>query len=531
MYKQWQYLIQSRWLYVMALVLGLMQALVFDFVFDSPLKWLVLILNFISLAGFLWLLKDLTPRRAAIFGYVFGLGVFGWGLNWVYISMAQFGGAPLSFALLANAAVVAYLALYWLVAAYLIVKWGKTPNQCLLLAPAVIALLEWVRSVFLIGFPWLSIGYGLIDTNFARIFAPIGGVFFVGFVYIMQCVVVLLLLNVWCQPAKAFAKKALVICLIFLLCKNFIFPFAQLVSSSNESKDRTTNITLIQGNMPVITEYNHARMSKNLDKYTALTDAVLENHSPNVVIWPEAAIPFFYIEAGDFLANVWEQQFTHGFDLITGVPHIDFKSNDIYNAIVLQKYGNDPNAQFYYKQHLLPFGEYLPFRPVFAFFKDFVDIPMSDFSRGQVVQPPFLAGGLTFSPSICFEAVFGDEIRQNARAADILLNISNDAWFGKSKAQAQHLNIARMRAIENQKMLVRATNDGLTAIVDRQGKILQALPPFKEGTLTATVTGYSATTLYVKYGDTPIIILCLVMIAVITKIGLFLRFKVAGEKV
>ncbi len=517
MYKQWQYLRQSRWLYAMALVLGLMQALVFDVAFDSPFRHLAPYLSMLSLAGFLWLLKDLTLRRAAIFGYVFGLGVFGWGLNWVYISMAQFGGAPLSFALLANAAVVAYLALYWLVAAYLIVKWGKTPNQRLLLAPAVIALLEWVRSVFLIGFPWLSIGYGFVDSSLGQL-ASLGGVFFVSFIATLFTAVLL-----WDVPQR-FARGKLAVALVLVI----ILP---LQLASPPAADKTINITLIQGNMPVITEYNHARMSKNLDQYMALTDKVLAHRAPDVVIWPEAAIPFFYVEAGDFLANVWEVQFTHGFDLITGVPHIDFKSNDIYNAIVLQKYGNDPNAQFYYKQHLLPFGEYLPFRPVFAFFKDFVDIPMSDFSRGQVVQPPFLAGGLTFSPSICFEAVFGDEIRQSARAADILLNISNDAWFGKSKAQAQHLNIARMRAIENQKMLVRATNDGLTAIVDRQGKILQALPPFKEGTLTATVTGYSATTLYAKYGDTPIIILCLVMIAVITKIGLFLRFKVAGEKV
>ncbi len=508
--KQWQQLTQSRWLYAMALVLGLMQALVFDFAFDSPFRWVAPMLSVLSLGGFLGLIKDLTPRRAAIFGYVFGLGVFGWGLNWVYISMAQFGGAPLSFALLANAAVVAYLALYWLVAAYWIVKWGKTPNQRLLLAPAVIALLEWVRSVFLIGFPWLSIGYGFVDSSLGRL-ASLGGVFFVSFIAILFAAVLL-----WDVPQR-FARGKLAVALVLVI----VLP---LQLASPPAADKTTDITLIQGNMPVITEYNHARMSKNLDKYTALTDAVLENHSPNVIIWPEAAIPFFYIEAGDFLANVWEQQFTHGFDLITGVPHIDFKSNEIYNAIVLQKYGNDPNAQFYYKQHLLPFGEYLPFRPVFAFFKDFVDIPMSDFSRGQVVQPPFLAGGLTFSPSICFEAVFGDEIRQNARAADILLNISNDAWFGKSKAQAQHLNIARMRAIENQKMLVRATNDGLTAIVSPRGEVIDALPPFVNGVLHAKVYASRALTLYVQWGDQLVLTFCMLIL------GIFLLFRLGLTK-
>lgn len=494
----------TRWLYVVALVLGLMQAVVFDFAFDAPLKWLAPLLSLLSLGGFLALLQYLTPRRALLFGYAFGLGVFGWGLNWVYISMARFGGAPIAFAVAANVAVVMYLALYWMLAAYLVTRLVKAPNQRLLIAPAVIALLEWVRSVFLLGFPWLSVGYGFVDVALAQ-WASVGGVFFVSFVVVL--IVSLLLLNV--------SRHYRLVLWVGVALLGMIVPIA-LTPSSSEGK--STTVALVQGNMPVITEYDDARMTQNLVRYMKLTDELLANHTPDVVIWPEAAIPYFYIESKDFLSSIHDEQRDKGFDLITGVPHGDWSKPDtIYNSILLQREDN-PKPQFYNKQHLLPFGEYLPFRSVFAFFEGFVDIPMSDFARGELAQKPFMAGGLAFSASICFEAVFGNEIRQNAQQAQVLLNLSNDAWFGRSKAQAQHLNIARMRAIENQKMLVRVTNDGLTAIVNAAGEVQKSLLPFSQGTLIAEVNANNKQTLYSLYGDFLIILLCcLYFIVVINK--------------
>lgn len=500
-------LIQTRWLYLTAPVLGFLLAMPFDFAHDASLRFVGVLFATSALVGYLFIVQFLTPKRAMLFGYLFGLAFFAWGLNWIYISMATFGGAPFAFAVAANAAVVAYLSLYWLLGTYIIVKLGKTPNQRLLLAPAVIALLEWVRSVFLIGFPWLSLGYGFVDFAWAQV-AAIGGVFFVSFVVVLF--VALLLFD----TPQRWGKAPLTI-LLFL----GIVMTVELKTTTPHEGHPSTTVTLIQGNMPVITEYNAERMTQNLVKYHLLTEAALAKKSPNVVIWPEAAIPYFYVEAIDFLEDIFALQQHHQFDLITGVPHADWgikstEETDIYNSILLQK-ANDQKPQFYNKSHLLPFGEYLPFRSVFAFFKEYVDIPMSDFARGEVQQKPFVAGGLTFAPSICFEAVFGDGIRQNAKQAQVLLNLSNDAWFGQSKAQIQHLNIARMRAIENQKMLVRATNDGRTAIISPNGKVLQAIPPFADGTLTATIYGQDRQTRYSKVGDRLVIGLCLLVICLL----------------
>ncbi|PID33597.1 MAG: apolipoprotein N-acyltransferase, partial [Thiotrichales bacterium] len=218
----------------------------------------------------------------------------------------------------------------------------------------------------------------------------------------------------------------------------------------------------------------------------------------------ETAIPYFYQDVRLFLDDIHRLQQEKSFDLISGVP--TYTDEKYYNSILLQPKTATPIASFYKKQHLLPFGEYMPLRGLLNIFKDYVQIPMADFSRGEIVQQPFTIGLNRFAPSICFEAVFGNEIRQNAKNVDVLLNISNDAWFGKSKAQNQHLNIVRMRAIENKKYLIRATNNGITAVISPNGTVEKSLPSFEEGVLIASVIGNDKNTLYSTIGDMPYVI-------------------------
>lgn len=486
--------IHSPLVYLLGLALGLMQAMVFDYPFDSPVVFLSPIFSGLSILGFLWFLQYLSPSRAIRFGYFFGLGVFSWGLNWIYISMDRFGGASTFFSVLANIAVIAYLALYWLLIAYLITKLGKTANQRLLLAAPIIALCEWLRSVFLLGFPWLSIGYGWIDTPITLL-ASLGGVWLVSFVVVFSCVLLLLHIQWW--------QKVLCLLSVILLCVALWSVISTQLDKHKNSPSAT--VALIQGNMPVITEYNDRRMQANLDAYSFLTDVVLDaEQSPDMVIWPESAIPYFHNEISRLRNDFLHKQREKHFDFISGLPYVDIQQRQFYNAIMLQKAQSDASgATYYLKQHLLPFGEYLPFRGILDFFEDYVSIPMSEFSRGELIQPNFLAAGLKIAPSICFEAAFGDEIRQSATTADVLLNISNDAWFGKSKAQTQHLNIARMRAVENQKYLIRATNNGRTAIVSPQGKVVESLPPFRSDFLLGRVSARTQQTLYNRWGDNP----------------------------
>lgn len=261
-------LIQTRWLYLTAPVLGFLLAMPFDFAHDASLRFMGVLFGTSALIGYLFIVQFLTPKRAMLFGYLFGLAFFAWGLNWIYISMATFGGAPLAFAILANAAVVAYLALYWLLTSYLIVKLGQTPNQRLLIAPAVIALLEWVRSVFLIGFPWLSLGYGMGSPN---AFAPIGGIFFVSFMLVLATS---LFVGVLVEKDSKLKRLFFIAIVGVVLLKHFIFPL--LSDYSPRKSEHSTTLSLIQGNMPVITEYNDERMAQNLVKYHLLTEKVLE---------------------------------------------------------------------------------------------------------------------------------------------------------------------------------------------------------------------------------------------------------------
>lgn len=487
---------KTVWLCPAALLLGWLQALAFDGsdgLFSQP--FLSPLLSLLSLIGFLYFIQKISPKKALLFGYFFGLAFFGWGLNWVYISMASYGGAPLSFALLANAGVVAYLSLYWLIGAYVICRLTVQPNQRLLLAAPVFAILEWIRSFLLIGFPWLSIGYAWIDTPLALL-ASFGGVFLLSFISILSAAVVLLAT----YRRYKFLWFSILSGLITLIH----------LTDINTEPEQAITLALVQGNMPVITEYDENRMNENLVQYAGLTERLLtETKSPiDLVIWPESAIAHLYDEVPEFLHGLHKQQRQFNFELISGIAHGDWQTNTFYNAVLLQSTAKK-QPDFYFKQHLLPFGEYLPFRSVFSFFEDYVDIPMSDFSPGPKQQLPFDIKGKKISPSICFEAVFGDEIRQNANDSDLLLNISNDAWFGRSKAQIQHLNIARMRAIENRKTLIRATNNGITALISPQGRIQQALAPFQAGVLVATVYIPKDTqpTVYARLGDKPWIVL------------------------
>jgi len=487
----------------MALVSGFIQALAFDSSFDSAWRYLSPLASLLSLSLFIGTIAHLKPTKALVFSYLFGLGTFAWGLNWIYISLLDYGGASLVFAILSNIAVICYLALYWSAAGYLITRLGHTANQRFLLAAPVIALLEWLRSVFLIGFPWLSIGYAWVDTPLAHI-ASYGGVFLLSFMVLLWIAAVHLKLA---RRHKACILTALFIITLLLCIPHRVKPARDEVS-----------VALLQGNMPVITEYSDNNMRKNIETYTELTDSVLQQSIPfDIIIWPEAAIPYFFVQVPDLRKNMLREQQQRHFDFISGSPRIDLTNQAVYNSIFLQRYSdqNIEQAQFYDKHHLLPFGEYLPFRRIFGFFKNYVDIPMSDFRSGPLTQPPFTTATITFAPSICFEAVDGDKIRRNALHAGALLNISNDAWFGHSKAQTQRVNIARLRAVENHKYLVRATNNGISAIINSKGKVVKTITPFTRGYLLAKIVPYHYITLYTRYGDKPWVFVFVLMIIVI----------------
>jgi apolipoprotein N-acyltransferase len=231
-----------------------------------------------------------------------------------------------------------------------------------------------------------------------------------------------------------------------------------------------------------------------------------------LIIWPETAIPMFYHQALPVIEKLRELAQQHHTEFITGIPFMDPESKKYFNSVIV--IGKTPDI--YHKRHLVPFGEYLPFDHWLRPLLDFIQIPMSDFSAGHFAQPLIRAGGIPIGISICYEDVFGEEVIEALPQAQLLLNVSNDAWFGDSLAPHQHLQMARMRAMETGRYMLRATNNGISAIINEKGKIVAQLPQFEPRALSGRARLFSGATPYVLYGNKVIVILCFLMAVIST---------------
>jgi apolipoprotein N-acyltransferase len=233
-------------------------------------------------------------------------------------------------------------------------------------------------------------------------------------------------------------------------------------------------------------------------------DMTRQHWDARLVVWPETAIPAFYQQIKDtWLADFRAEAAQHNTDLIIGMPWGDLETRSYYNAMV--SVGAKPGH--YFKRHLVPFGEYLPLRPIFGWVLDILQIPLSDFARGENSQEPIKAAGYAVASSICYEDVFGNESRDALPQAAYLVNVTNDAWFGNSMAPHQHAQMAQMRALEAGRWLLRATNTGVTAVISPQGRIIKQAPLFQQAAITAEIIPMSGATPYIRFGDTPVLVL------------------------
>lgn len=439
-----------------------------------------------SLAVLAWLW--LQSRRPGLIGFCFGLGYFGCGLHWVYISMAAFGGAPLLFAVLANVVLVLVLALFPALTG-LVLHMASRPGSWLrvLLIPLVWMLAEYVRSFVLGGFPWLSIGYSQLAAPLEGL-APLGGVFVIGLVLMLVAALAGKALHDRSLPPLVAAVLLLLICL----------PARQL--SFTTPVGQPFSVALVQGNIAQITKFDAGLMHSHLGHYIDLS----VRRSESVIIWPETAVAFMEEDVRESTLEPLDRLFKQrGQTLVTGIPAGDYAAGVYYNGVIALGKGQGR----YYKHHLLPFGEYLPLRSVFAIFRDYVDIPMADFSRGDAQQAPLMTQQVPAGVSICFEAAFGRDIRRALPAAQYLINVSNDGWFEDSIAADQHLQMNQMRALEMGREMARATNNGITVFLDDKGRIKKMLPRFVRGVLSGYIQPRVGLTPYAEYGDRIFLIL------------------------
>ena len=426
-----------------------------------------------------------SPRAAFLAGFLFGLGFFLAGVSWVYISLNRFGAMPAPLAAFATLAFCAFLALF-----PAFVGWAQArlpqPELRPVAVPALWLFAEWLRETVLTGFPWLAIGYAAIDSPLAG-YAPLGGVSLVSLLTVASAVLIWLIAVNRRRWFAGAAFAAIGIAGAALQTMEWTAPSGEPLS-----------VSLLQGNVPQDLKFDPARYQRTLATYARLA----EESRARLIVLPETAIPrFLDLVDPDYLRHLKAVAVRNGGDLLLGVPRRPAPET-YYNSVV--SLGVSPPAA-YDKSHLVPFGEFIP--PGFGWILRVLQIPLADFSRGSTAPRPLAAAGVKIAVNICYEDVYGGEIRRQLPEATLLVNVSNVAWFGDSLAPGQHLQIARMRALEAGRMVLTATNTGITAAIGADGAVLRQLPPFAEGRLEAEARGRSGATPYVRHGDGPLLAL------------------------
>ena len=456
------------------------------------------LLAIIAPALFLLLSAGRPPRNAFALGYAFGFGMFGVGVNWVYISIHYYGHSPLPAAIAVMLLLVAFLALFPALLALLAARVRcSEAHRWLLLWPAGWILSEWVRSWIFTGFPWLALGYSQIDSPLAG-YAPVMGVYGISGLAILSAG-----LFVWALRARRQARWLGPLVLMILW---FGGDRLSLIAWT-QATGAPLHVSLIQGNIPQEDKWEPAQQVATLERYVALTRSEWQGEpKADLVIWPETAIPAFQHQVQeDFILPLQDEARAAGSDLLTGVPVLDQEAWEYYNAVI--SLGSTPGV--YFKHHLVPFGEYLPLRRWFGALLQVMPLPVADFSAGALEQPPLQAAGHPVGVSICYEIVFGEEIISKLPAAAFLVNVSNDAWFGDSLAPHQHLEMARMRARETGRYLLRATNTGISAILGPDGRVIERGPQFETVVVRGVIEPYAGATPYVRFGNLPAMIVAL----------------------
>jgi apolipoprotein N-acyltransferase len=469
---------------ILALLAGAASVLAF-----APLGAYPILLAAFAVLAHLWMG---APRRCFWTGWAFGVGLFGAGVSWVYISMSRFGGMPPVLAAIATAGLCAFLALFPAAAGWVQARIPAHPAlRAALLMPASWTLAEWLRSWLLTGFPWLSAGYAAVGWPLQG-YAPLAGVLAASFLTFTSAGLLYLAYR-GRKPGYALLFVALVGAGEALRYVHWTAPSGPPITAS-----------LLQGNIEQDLKFSPERYAHTLETYARLT----EETRARLIVFPETALPRFLDEIDPpYLERLQAIARRNGGDALVGVLFRRTR-DEYYNSVVTL--GASP-TQLYNKVHLVPFGEFVP--PGFGWTLDVMHIPMSDFSSGRDGQRVLAVAGERVAPNICYEDAFGEEIARHAAQATLLVNLSNVAWFGDSLAPAQHLQIARMRAVETGRVHLTATNSGITASIDRDGRVTARLPQFREGRLEVTAQGYVGATPYVVLHDWPIVIGSLLILA------------------
>ncbi|MDE3011320.1 MAG: apolipoprotein N-acyltransferase [Pseudomonadota bacterium] len=449
----------------------------------------------------LFLIWRRAPIGRADAGFCFGMGLFTAGVHWIYISLHDHGDMP---AALAAIALLGFAALNAGIpaAAGALSGWAGRRGRCavgvdlLLLMPASFALLEWVRSWLLTGFPWLSLGYSQIPAAPLAGLAPLGGIWLCGLgVALAAGAVAIALLQRTMGP-------------LLLLPLLWLPAWLTLHTHWTRPEGPPLTVSLLQGNVAQSLKFEPQHIRQALGDYLAMADA----SRARLIVMPESALALFRDELPDgYLERLRAIGARNHGDVLAGL--FDETAPGVFQNTMISLGSSAPQA--YRKHHLVPFGEFVPLKPLVKPVMDMVlDMPVGDQGAAPRGQPPMAVAGQQVGMDICYEDAFGDEIIEALPKATLLVNVSDDAWFGSAVGPEQHLQIAQARALEGGRAMARATNTGVTALIDADGRVLARAPKSARVHLDGELQGRSGATPYVRVGDLPAALLCLLLLAI-----------------
>ncbi len=455
-------------------------------------------LQLLSVALFYLSLKDLAPTQAMWRGWWYGLGTYAAGVSWVYVSIHVHSHTPAIPAFFMTLLFVSGLAWFFAGLSYSFQRLFSRQKFAFLAFACVWLLFEWTRSWFLTGFPWLYLGDAHINTSLKG-FAPVLGVYGIGLIITASAAFIV----DW--PPLCHWKKAG----ILLLSPWLLGALLSLVPWTQPVENGEIQVVAIQGNIPQDRKWLAEEIYPTLEKYRSSSE---KNWQADLILWPETAITVLHHQAKEYLKYLDEEGQKNNTTLITGIPYQQGPDEEYPGAFHNSILALGDGSGLYHKQKLVPFGEYMPlpqsWRPLLEFF----NIPMSEFQPGSNTQTLLQVenDSLNYSiaPLICYDVAYPDFVAQLARDSGLMITISNDAWFGSSIGPKQHLGLARMRALENGRYLLRSTNTGITALIDHNGDIVERLPQFEFGVLKAEAQIMSGNTPFNIWGSWPLLVFC-----------------------
>ena len=488
-----------------------------------PLCWYYL--AWIAFIPLFWAVDGVSLKDSFKIGLIAGFSHYLTLLYWITIAIGRYGNMGLFVQLLSLFLLCIYLSLYFGMFCYLF-RLSYDRWFSVILVPSFWTLLEFLRARLLSGFPWCLLGYSQFEFKTLIQVADITGVYGISLLVMMGNTV---LYNIFFVIREGYIKGLLLNLTIFttLLLLVLVYGNYRLRCFKNPEGGCSFKVSIIQGNVDQSIKWNPAYQKQTIQKYIRLT-YLTKRFRPDLIVWPETALPFFFQEDSPFSKKIRELSKEMKAYILFGSPAYGRgHPRRFYNrAYLLSPSGKE--VSYYDKVHLVPFGEYLPFKGVFSFLRGLLP-NFGEFESGSSLAP-LRFKDISMGILICFESIFpelsSEEVR---RGAGVLVNITNDAWFGNSSAPYQHFQMGAFRAVENRVYLIRCANTGISGIVDPAGRVIAESNLFKEEVINLQIHIYNHLSFYTRHPTTLIYFILIICIIGLSYIGVEKKREKGGR--